>query len=119
MKVTNMELFNLAEALAELMATKMPIKTSYEVLRLGRIIDEFLVPAETIKNQLLAKYGKEDPKTLRVMITPVDENWRAFMTEYGELCTIEHDIECTPIILPDTVELNASTLLTLGKFVTM
>ncbi len=119
MKVTNRELLNAAQPFAELMQAKMPSKVSYEIIRLVKKLDEYLQPAETVKNNLIAQYGHEDPETLARQITPGDEGFAAFAEEYGELLGIEHDIDITMVVLPEDVEIAPVALIALEKFVTI
>lgn len=119
MKVTNADLLNAVAPFAELMKVKMPSKVSYEIIRLVTRLDEYLAPAEMVKNNLISQYGHEDPETLIRQITPEDEGFAAFATEYGELLGIEHEIDIAPVVLPPDIEITPVTLLALEKFVTV
>ncbi len=119
MKVTNAELFNAIEPFKELMRAKMPAKVSYEIIRLVKKLDEYLQPAETVKNDLIRRYGKEDPETLIPQVAPGDPGYKDFVEEYGELLKIEHDIDISVVILPGDTEIAAGALMALEKFVTV
>ncbi len=120
MKVTNAELFNAKVPLEELARQKLPVKTSLAVLKLIRKLNEHLIPAETVKNNLVKQYGsspKDAQNSNRVTIAPGDDNFPKFAEEFAELLKQEVEIVVTPIALPDTLEIEPAVLMALEKFV--
>ncbi len=120
MKLTNAEIFNVKEPLARLAKEKLPIKTSLAVLKLINKINEHLIPASTVKNDLIARYGttsKEGEFADVPICKPADKDYPKFIVEYQKLCELEVDIDIDTILLPDTLEIEASVLMALEKFV--
>ncbi len=120
MKITNAELMNVKEPLQELAKVKLPVKTSLEVLKLIQKLNEFLVPAEQVQNNLIKQYGHPEadaPNSGRAVILPGDENYRKFIEELAELVGQENEIVFTKVKLPETLEIEPSALMALEKFI--
>ncbi len=120
MKISNAELMNVKVPLQELAKVKLPVKTSLEVLRLIQKLNEFLVPAETVMNNLIKQYGHPEtdaPNSGRVVILPGDDNFKKYMEELAELVEQENEIVFTKVKLPDTLEIEPAVLMALEKFI--
>ncbi len=120
MKITNAELMNAKGPLQDLAKVKLPVKTSLEVLKLIQKLNEFLIPAEQVKNSLVLQYGHpevESPHSGKVVILPGDADYTKFMEEFAELVEQENEIVFTQINLPDTLEIEPAVLMALEKFI--
>ena len=120
-----MELLNAKEPLAELVRCKLPVKTSLALVKLVHKLNEFMVPAETVKDGLVKQYGVADGKggiTIAPTIvedgnTIANPNWPKFADELSELVKMENEIVFQPVTLPDTLEIETAVLMALEKFV--
>jgi hypothetical protein len=117
-KITNGEIYNdLRPALGKLIQIKLPVKTAFAVARFVSKVQELVTTIENVRNNLISQYGETDERTLRPIINQASQNWEAFVSEYNALMEIEVELPDTKIIIPDGVELEASVLLQLEKFV--
>ena len=120
MKLTIAEIFNVKEPLQELARQKLPVKTSLAVLKLIRKLNEHLIPAEEVKNNLVKQYGGppvDAPNSGQISIQPGDANFPRFAEEFSELVQQEIELVFEKIILPDTLEIEPAVLMALEKFV--
>lgn len=118
MKVTNAELFNAKGPLERLAKEKLPVKTSLAVLKLIRKLNEHLVPAEEVQNNLIKQYAPEaKDKYAQLSIKPGDTNWPKFAEELGELMQQSVEVVIDKITLPDTLEIEPVVLISLEKFI--
>jgi hypothetical protein len=116
-KITNGEIYNdIRPALGKLIQTKLPVKTAFVVARFAKKTQEFIESIENVRNNLITQYG-ETGKTGQPIINPKSESWEPFSKEYNELMEIEVEFPDTKIILPGSIEIEASVLLQLEKFV--
>ena len=93
MKLTNAEILNVKEPLQQLVKEKLPIKTSLALLKLGRKLDEFLIPAEQVRDGLVKTYGEPDEANPnQIGVKPDSPNWKKFMEEYAELLAQENEV---------------------------
>jgi len=118
MKLKNMELLNAKQPLQELVKMKFPWKTSLALAKLVQKLNEVLVPVEQVKDGLVQRFGTPD-KAGNVSIKPGDENWGEFFTEYGELLQQEVELVITPVVLPESLEVEPAVVMALEKFVTV
>jgi len=74
-------------ALKELIATKLPIKISYQLNRLSREIDAELKIFEEKRIELIKEFGVKDEESGETKVSP--ENIAEFMKKFDELSAIE------------------------------
>ena len=118
MKLTIAEIFNAKEPMSELAKQKLPVKTSLEVLRLIRKLEEHYETAEKVKLDLVQTYGHEvEGQQGNFVVSQSDAGWSKFINEYGELVSQEINIDSEPIVIPDTLEISTVTLMALEKFI--
>ena len=120
MKFTIAEIFNAKEPLQELAKQKLPVKTSLAVLKLIRKLNEHLIPAETVKNNLVKQYGgppKDAPNSEQISIQPGDTNFPKFAEEFSELVQQEVEIVFDKLALPDALEIEPAVLMALERFI--
>ncbi len=120
MKLTIAEIFNAKEPLQGLSKQKLPVKASLAVLKLVRKLNEHLIPAEEVKNNLIKQYGSvpvDAPNSEQISIQPGDANFPKFAEEFSELVLQEVEIVIEKITLPDTLEIEAAVLVALEKFI--
>lgn len=132
-KLTNGELFNLAQPLNQLMAEKFPVRTSYALAKLGQKLQEHLKVVNDVRNALIKKHGSEDPETKQFGIKPNTPEMTRFGEELAELFAQEIEVEVAgKVKLPEKVastcdkckhnmekayEVEAGILLALDKFI--
>ncbi len=120
MKITIAEIFNVKEPLQKLAKQKLPVKTSFAVLKLIRKLNEHLIPAEEVKNNLVKQYGgppADAPNSGQIVIQPGDKKWTKFAEEFSELIQQEVEVVVERIALPDTFEIEPTVLVALEKFI--
>ncbi len=120
MKLTNGEIFNAREPLERLMGEKLPVKASYRLAQLAAKLQEQLQVIEKVRQGLIQTYGAPDPENMRrLRVDPASDGYPKFSKELGELFSQEVEIVIEPVALPDTLEMDAATLMALVKFVTV
>ena len=118
MKLTNGEIFNAKRPLQTLIDEKLPVKVSYGLAKLAAKLDRQLAVIEKVRGGLVTTYGEPDPNNPRQMlVNPKSENFPKFAEEMAELMAQETEIVIEVVTLPDTLEVQASTLMALEKFV--
>jgi len=115
MKLKNGEIFNAKQPLEKLLQEKLPIKTSYGLVKLTAIFNEQLGVIDTCRKNLVETYGDKDGE--KIEVRQGTDNFRKFAEEYGELMSEEVDIEIEVVTLPDTLEIEPSVLMALDKFI--
>jgi hypothetical protein len=117
-KLTNLEIFNAKEPLSKLLQEKLPVKSSYGLAKLASKLDPQLGVIEKVRQGLILTYGEKDPNNpQQIMVDPKGENFPKFAEEYGELMMQEVEIVIDVVTLPDTLEVDAATLMALNKFI--
>ena len=118
MKLTNREIYDAKRPLQTLIEEKLPVKVSYGLAKLAAKLDEQLEVIEKVRRGLISTYGAKDPKNpQQVMVSPESENFPKFAEEIEELMAQETEIVIEVVTLPDTLEIQASILMALKKFV--
>ena len=118
MKLTNLEIYNAKEPLSKLIQEKLPVKASYGLAKLASKLDAQLGVIEKVRQGLIQTYGEKDPdNSQQIRVNPQSENFSKFAEEYGELMVQEVEIVFDVVTLPDTLEIDAVTLMALDKFV--
>lgn len=118
MKLTNAEILNVKGPIQQLIQQKLPIKTSLALLKLVRKLNEFLIPAEQVRDGLVRTYGEPDEANPnQIGVKPDSKNWKKFMEEYAELLSQENEVVFEKVSLPDTLEIEPAVLMALEKFI--
>jgi len=117
-KLTNLEIFNAQEPLKKLMQEKLPVKASYGLAKLASKLEPQLGVIEKVRQGLIQTYGEKDPlNPQQIRVDPQGEGFPKFAEEYGELMMQEVELVIDVVTLPDTLEVDAATLMMLDKFV--
>ena len=118
MKLTNLEIFNTKAPLEKLISKELPVKASYGLAKLAAKLNGQLVIIEQVRKGLFKTYGEIDPNDPdQTRVDPQMKGFPKFMSEYGELMAQETEIVFDVVTLPDTLEIDAATLMALEKFV--
>ena len=118
MQLTNGEIFNAKEPLAQLAKQQFPVKTSLALVKLIQELNTHLAPLEEVRNKLVMTYGTQDPKTPTAYnVTPGDEKWEEFAQQLNELFAMEVELKTEPVTLPDTLEIAPATILAIEKLI--
>ena len=118
MKLTNLEIFNAKAPLAKLIQEKLPFKASYGLAKLASKLEPQLGVIEKVRQGLIQTYGEPDPKNPRqISVDSQSEGFPKFAEEYGELMMQEVELVFDVVTLPDTLEVDAATLMMLDKFI--
>lgn len=118
MKISNGEIYNTRAPLDKLMATKMPIKTCYELAKIARLLSDHIAIVGQMKDKLITTYGTLPEKgPPRPVITPGDENWSKFSEELGVLMGEEVELDFEVVALPLNLEIEPWIIFTLERFV--
>ena len=134
MKLTNGEIFNAKGPLEQLLKEKLPMKTAYGLAKAASKLNEQLKVIDDVRNGLIQTYGAPDPKRgNQIAVLPQIEQKDAagktvmvdnpqfpkFAAEMGELMRIESEIVIEKVKLPDTLEIPATVVMALDKFITI
>ena len=130
MKLTNGEVFGAREPLQKLVQLPFPVKTSYQLAKLAKVLSGQLQIIDEVRNNLIRKYGKEEGK--QVTVDPLDtEKFNGFAKEWIELLVQEVELDITPVKFSEkiastcdkchhnmdkTFEIEPATLIALDKF---
>jgi len=96
MKVTLNSIQNAKEILTRLANTDLPIKTSYSLSKLIKLLNEEYNSIEECRTRLVTKYGDEsDEGSIRVL--PGTENFNKFIKEYADFMNTEIEINMNKI----------------------
>jgi len=118
MKLKNGEIFNAKEPLNKLMAVKLPVKTSYELVKLATSLKDQMAVIEQVRDKLITTYGKPASNMPGgSQITPADEGFPKFAEELGELFNQEVEIEFNAVKIPMNFEIEPHILMALDKFI--
>ena len=116
MEFTNMELLNMKGPLQELVKSKFPAKTSLELVRMVRAINEKLIPVEEVRDKLVREYGTNDGSG-NIGLKPGDANWEQFNEEFGEIIQETVEIATKPVFIPGTVEVEPAVVMILERLI--
>ncbi len=120
MKLTIAEIFSAKGPMEELGKAKLPVPVSLAVMKLIKKLNEHLIPAQQVHNNLIKQYGKiteDGPNKGKMAVQPGDENWQNFTEELGELMQQKVDIVHERIALPDSLEIEPAVLMVLERFI--
>ena len=96
MKVTLGDIQNSKDILGRLANTDMPIKTSFELARLIKKLNEEYVAIEECRTRLIQEHG-EEIENANMRVVPGTEGFDSFMKAYSEFMLTEIDIPVSPI----------------------
>jgi len=120
MKLTNAEIFNAKGAFTKLLNVKLPIKVNYELMQTVTKLNDQWTIIEGLRSKLVQEYGKEDEKRKGIFqVTPDCPKYANFMADFGELMMQEVELDIKVVKIPDTLEIEATVLMPLQKFVTI
>ena len=100
------------EAIKNVLAAKLPIKTAYQLSKIGRALGKELEVHDEQKNRLITELGTEIDGQIRIL--PTDPNFKVFMEQYSELLGSDIKIDLEPMKLADfgdKAEVTASDLM--------
>jgi hypothetical protein len=120
MEITNGEIWIAREPLSKILQKEWPVKTAFQLAKLSREIHTGFILIETMRNDLIKKYGKLNEETKRVEIAQNSENWPMFVNDWTELLgqVTKIDLEAK-IRIPDgtIVCIEPAVLIALDKFI--
>lgn len=117
MKIKLSQIINSKEALEELIKKELPIKISYRIQKVIRVIEPEYSSYDSVRHKLIVeKYGEENPKDSGSWKVK-DENTSVFYKELEELLSEEIDIDVLKIKLPDDITITPSHLYLLSWLV--
>lgn len=117
MKLTNNVIVNSIEALKNLSAKELDVKTSFKIAKNIKVIDEISNIFVEEKRKLVSKYGTKDKEgNLKVDdhgVAEIDKgNLEEWNRSYAELLEIQNDIDIEKIKLSDLdIKVSAQELL--------
>ena len=112
MEITLAELLVLMDSLGKLMKVEVdiPIKASWELAKIARMVSDKAAPAIQVRGQLVKKYGtKKDGNVIGV--APGSDNWPKFISELDDLLKQTVTIEINKVKLPSTIAVKPGALL--------
>lgn len=117
MKVTNGEIRLMRDALQKLNSLRIPVVLSFKLAKLANKVNVCFQDMEVVRINLVNQYGAKDKDgNVNVDQAPPEERAK-FWEEFVELLNQEVDIDSEPIKLPETLEVEPSTLMPLEKFI--
>ena len=129
MEVPNGEVFASREPLQILVGMRLPVKVSFQIAKLTKILDEHFQLIDTVRNKLIADYGEVNVDGIPEVIPPndlrnrpVSPNWVKFITEFNELMAQAVELNVEKIQLPSEIDgkplqIEPSVLMVLEKFI--
>jgi len=120
MEITNMEIFNAREPLTKLMAVKVPILVSYELVKMGKILQAQWEIIDSMRSKLCEAYGEPDPAFGGVPVVKADPNsllFQKFSEEFGEILKQTVDLDIQVVELPPNIDLEPVVLMRLERFI--
>lgn len=110
------DIVNKNQILKQIVETKdIPVTFKFKVLGVMKAIEPFLVNLETIRNELINKYGetKEDGT---ISLARESENFPVFAKEYEELLNGETDYDMPKFKASEIMNIGIDTNLLLGMY---
>ncbi len=118
MKVLLNDIQNAKEIITKLANVDLPIKESYLLSKLIKLLNEEYNTIEEFRMNLVRKYGETDGDNIKVI--PGTENFISFMNEYNQFMNTEIDLNLSKIDL-NVEQLNFSMkpidLIAIEKFI--
>jgi len=116
MKLTNADIYNTRQPFRKLLAVKLPVKVSLQVIHLWKKVEGPLAEMQSVVDKLIIAHGKQD-RTGAHRISPEMEGFPKYAEELGELMTCEVELDFSVVMLPANIEIEPFVLLALEKFV--
>ena len=120
MKLSNREILTAAQALGRLFENKMPVQTSWQIVRmqgkLGELCQQFYRVRDSLLKEFDVKIENDDDGSIR-FTSDVEPNVRKFVDELNSLLNIETEVDISPVRLPDTLDVEPSVLIALEKII--
>lgn len=118
MKIKLGEVTMIQQGLMTLVNQQLPVKLSYKLGKLIKIVDDEVQEIENKRIELVKKYGvkNEEDNTIKVP----DDKQDGFMQEYTDLLNLEIDVTFEPISiseLPDDLKITPQQLIYLENVV--
>ena len=118
MLLTNAEIFNSKEPMQKLLRVKMPVKTSFELVRMTRKLAGLHAVIEQVRDGLIEHYGeKDETRPGGAKISPGMAGFPKFAEEFGQLMEKEGEVDINVVKIPSTIEIEPYVLLALERFV--
>lgn len=118
MKVTNSEIYNTRDPLRRLMAIRMPVLVSLELVKFSKLLQPHLDTIEQVRDKLISENGEADEKRPGgSKISPEMEGFPKFAEEFGTLLEQEVEIDFEPVTIPPTIAIEPYVIMALEKFV--
>jgi hypothetical protein len=124
MELQNGEVWAAWEPLSKLLEKEWPVKVSYKLAQMARLLREEYDLIEQVRSGLIKKYGTENGAN-QVSVDPESEQMPKFILEYNELMEGAVEIAFTKkVVLPATadgqeIQVEPLVLMALDKFVTV
>lgn len=118
MKVNLMEILAAKDVLSSLANTDLPIKVSYALSKLIKILNEEYQDIEKFRTNLVSKYGEPDGENIRVR--QESDNFPKFMEEYNDFMNTEIEIKTSKIdidIKKTDIQIKPIDLINIAPFV--
>lgn len=118
MKVNLMEIIAAKDVLSRLANTDLPIKVSYALSKLIKILNEEYQDIEKFRTNLVSKYGEPDGENIRVR--QESENFPKFMEEYNDFMNTEIEIKTSKIeidVKKTDIQIKPIDLINIAPFV--
>jgi len=116
MKLTNGDIFKAKEPLQRLIDERLPVLTSYKLAKLASKLNDQLRVIDEVRQGLIRMYGEPGERG-QVVVAENSENFPKFVEEFDELMALEIEIVIEKVKLPETLEIEASALMALEKFI--
>ena len=118
MKLINAEIYNTKEEMRKLLRIKMPVKTSYELVKTVRALSEPIAIIDQVRDGLIEHYGeKDETRPGGAKITPDMAGFSGFAEEFGQLMEKEVELDIDVVKIPTNIEIEPIVLLALDKFI--
>ena len=109
MKLTNSEITTALMVINKLGQKEMPIKTSYEMLKVGKALEAQAQIIEEIRKKLIDKYGEEG------QVKAGTEAMNKFFEEFNPILREEIKMNIKKFKLPDDITISLQDLAGLEK----
>lgn len=118
MQLTNGEIYNTKEPMRKLMAAKLPVEISFELVRLSKLLKPHLDTIEEVRDKLIENYGEKHPtRPGGFQMNPEMEGFPKFAEELGILLAKTVELDFNIIKLPRTLQIEPYVIMALSTFV--
>lgn len=95
LELTNRQIVDVAQALAEVAKKEFPVKISYWIGRIAAKLDAPYNQVMTLRDKLIITLSGGARN-----IDPTHENWEKFVAEHDDLMSIKDTIDFSPVSIP-------------------